>query len=43
MVEADPFARALIKFVGAQPDGKWAGLASELVAAIPGPDPLPKG
>ena len=43
MVEADPFARALIRFVGVLPEGKWTGLASELVAAIPGPDPLPKG
>jgi hypothetical protein len=43
VVEADPFARALIKFVGAQPEGKWSGLASELVAALPGPEPLPKG
>jgi hypothetical protein len=43
VVEADPFAQALIKFVGTRPEGKWEGLASELVAAIPGPEPLPKG
>jgi hypothetical protein len=43
VVEADPFARAVIKFVGAQPGGRWSGLASELVAAIPGSGPLPKG
>ena len=43
VVEADPFARALITFVGSQRDGRWEGLASELVAAVPGPEPLPKG
>ena len=43
VVESDPFARSLIKFVGGRPQGKWSGLAGELVAAIPGPDPLPKG
>jgi hypothetical protein len=43
VVEADPFARAVIKFLGGQPDDRWSGLASELVGAIPGPDPLPKG
>jgi hypothetical protein len=43
VVEADPFARALIKFAGAQPEGRWEGLASELVAKLQGPDPLPRG
>jgi hypothetical protein len=43
VMEADPFARALIRFIGSQPEGRWSGLASELVAAIPGPEPLPKG
>jgi hypothetical protein len=43
VVESDPFARALIAFISMQPERKWSGLASELVAAIPGPDPLPKG
>jgi hypothetical protein len=43
VVESDPFARALIEFIGKQSQRKWSGLASELVAAIPGPDPLPKG
>jgi hypothetical protein len=43
VVEADPFARALITFVDKQPDGRWEGLASELVAKIPGPETLPKG
>ncbi len=43
IVEADPFARALIKFADTQPWGRWEGLASDLVAAIPVPEPLPKG
>jgi hypothetical protein len=43
LVDADVFAGRLIRFVGAQPDGKWTGLASELVAKIPPPDPTPKG
>ena len=43
ILDADPFAGQLIKFVGAQQDARWTGLASELVAKIPGPEPLPRG
>jgi hypothetical protein len=44
VVEANPFARAVIKFMEGQAEGRWNGLASELVTEkIPGPDPLPKG
>lgn len=43
LVDADVFAGRLIRFVDAQPEGKWTGLASELVAKIPPPDPSPKG
>lgn len=44
VVEANPFARALIKFMEDQPDGRWTGLAGELVTdAIRRPDPMPKG
>lgn len=43
IVDADMFAGRLIRFVHAQPEGKWTGLASELVAKIPPPDPSPKG
>jgi hypothetical protein len=43
LVDADVFAGRFIRFVGAQPEGRWTGLASELVARIPPPDPTPKG
>jgi hypothetical protein len=43
IVDADVFASRLIAFVGGQPEGKWNGLASELVTKIPAPEPLPKG
>lgn len=42
MVDSDPFAGKLTKFAIAQQGGTWTGLASDLLAAIPAPDPVPR-
>jgi hypothetical protein len=43
IVDSDLFASRLMKFAAAQRGGRWDGLASDLLAAIPVPDPVPKG
>jgi hypothetical protein len=41
--DSDPFAGKLTKFAIAQQGGTWTGLASDLLAVIPAPDPVPRG
>jgi hypothetical protein len=42
-IDADLVAQAVLAFVGKAKDGEWSGTATQLLAALPVPDPWPKG
>lgn len=42
VVDADPFATALTKFIEGHPSGEWSGTGGELLDHLQAPDPKPR-